>query len=69
MHSSLYCASSAKINAHFIDEKSYKHLNIQVFMFQQIHKHHTSKTPIQCNYNAMMEIVAYKMHTYYLHLP
>ncbi len=61
MHSSSYGAPSDKINVHFNDAKSYKQLNIQVFMFQQIHKHQTSKPPLHCNFNAMMEIVTCKL--------
>jgi hypothetical protein len=64
VHSSLYGVSSAKINVHFIDVESYKQLSIQVFMFQQIHKQHTSRPPLQCNYNAMMEIVACRLTNY-----
>ncbi len=30
-------------------------------MFQQIHKHQTSKPPLHCNFNAMMEIVTCKL--------
>jgi hypothetical protein len=43
-------------------QKNYNDLNIQVFMFKQIHNHHTSRPPIQCNYGVMMELVAC-MHT------